>query len=72
MQIAGSIGGYSMACGQSTPADEQKKPKRWRRRSPSFSTEQKQNSIPQQKAQKIWDQMETFAEYGFNKSHSAA
>jgi DNA polymerase-3 subunit alpha len=29
-------------------------------------------SVPQKKAKKIWDQMEQFAGYGFNKSHSAA
>jgi DNA polymerase-3 subunit alpha len=28
--------------------------------------------IPKRTAQAIWDQMEKFAEYGFNKSHSAA
>ena len=28
--------------------------------------------IPQKKARRIWDQMEQFAGYGFNKSHSAA
>ena len=30
------------------------------------------NKIPEAKAKKIFDQMETFAGYGFNKSHSAA
>jgi DNA polymerase-3 subunit alpha len=30
------------------------------------------NDIPRQTAQAIWDQMEKFAQYGFNKSHSAA
>jgi DNA polymerase III subunit alpha len=29
-------------------------------------------SVPEKKAQKIWDQMAQFAGYGFNKSHSAA
>ena len=28
--------------------------------------------VPEKKAQKIWDHMEQFAGYGFNKSHSAA
>ncbi|MCU0242571.1 MAG: DNA polymerase III subunit alpha [Vicinamibacteria bacterium] len=28
--------------------------------------------VPAAKAKRIWDQMETFAGYGFNKSHSAA
>jgi DNA polymerase-3 subunit alpha len=31
-----------------------------------------EREIPRQTAQMIWDQMENFAEYGFNKSHSAA
>jgi DNA polymerase-3 subunit alpha len=31
-----------------------------------------QNDIPKQVAQMTWDQMENFAQYGFNKSHSAA
>jgi DNA polymerase-3 subunit alpha len=30
------------------------------------------NDIPKRTAQAIWDQMENFAQYGFNKSHSAA
>ncbi|HVR69223.1 MAG TPA: DNA polymerase III subunit alpha [Vicinamibacteria bacterium] len=29
-------------------------------------------SVPEKKAQRIWDHMEQFAGYGFNKSHSAA
>ncbi|MCH7912872.1 MAG: DNA polymerase III subunit alpha [Deltaproteobacteria bacterium] len=32
----------------------------------------KKNRIDQKKSAKIFDQMETFARYGFNKSHSAA
>lgn len=32
----------------------------------------RKNSIPQAKAEKIFDQIVQFAEYGFNKSHSAA
>ncbi len=32
----------------------------------------KENSIPESKANEIFDLMEKFAEYGFNKSHSAA
>ena len=31
-----------------------------------------ENNIPQEKADEIFDLMEKFAEYGFNKSHSAA
>ena len=32
----------------------------------------KVKKISAQKAKKIWEQMEAFAEYGFNKSHSTA
>ena len=32
----------------------------------------KKNRIPVKKAEKIFEQMETFGRYGFNKSHSAA
>ncbi|HSB04354.1 MAG TPA: DNA polymerase III subunit alpha, partial [Thermodesulfobacteriota bacterium] len=32
----------------------------------------KKNRIPPKKAEKIFEQMETFGRYGFNKSHSAA
>ena len=32
----------------------------------------KKNRIPTKKAEKIFEQMETFGRYGFNKSHSAA
>ena len=32
----------------------------------------KQNGVPVPKAQKLWDLVEQFAGYGFNKSHSAA
>ncbi len=31
-----------------------------------------QNDVPKKTAQMTWEQMEKFAEYGFNKSHSAA
>ncbi|PKN36093.1 MAG: DNA polymerase III subunit alpha [Deltaproteobacteria bacterium HGW-Deltaproteobacteria-19] len=73
MQIAGSIGGYSMADADNLRRMmSKKKPEEMEKEKPKFLDGAKQNSIPQQKAQKIWDQMETFAEYGFNKSHSAA
>ncbi|NPU83054.1 MAG: DNA polymerase III subunit alpha [Syntrophaceae bacterium] len=73
MQIAGSIGGYSMADADNLRRlMSKKKPEEMEKEKPKFLDGAKQNAIPQQKAQKIWDQMETFAEYGFNKSHSAA
>ncbi len=73
MQIAGSIGGYSMADADNLRRlMSKKKPEEMEKEKPKFLEGAKRNAIPQQKAQKIWDQMETFAEYGFNKSHSAA
>jgi DNA polymerase-3 subunit alpha len=39
---------------------------------PKFMAGALKNKIPEAKAKKIFDQMETFAGYGFNKSHSAA
>jgi len=39
---------------------------------PRFLEGSKKKKINENKARTIWEQMETFAEYGFNKSHSAA
>jgi DNA polymerase III subunit alpha len=73
MQIAGAIGNYTMAEADTlrkvmgkkqTEAMEKEKPK--------FLSGAKIKKIAEPKAKKIWDQMETFAQYGFNKSHSTA
>jgi len=39
---------------------------------PKFLAGARKNKIPEEKARKIFEQMATFAGYGFNKSHSAA
>lgn len=73
MQIANVIGGYSMAqadslrkvMGKKLAADMEKE-------KPKFLEGAKKQRIDENKAKIIWDQMETFASYGFNKSHSAA
>ena len=73
MQIANVIGGYTMAqadtlrkvMGKKKVADMEKE-------KPKFLEGAKKQKINENKAKVIWDQMETFAEYGFNKSHSAA
>ncbi|MGV8059371.1 MAG: DNA polymerase III subunit alpha [Smithellaceae bacterium] len=73
MQIANMIGGYTMAqadtlrkvMGKKKVADMEKE-------KPKFLEGAKKQKISENKAKVIWDQMETFAEYGFNKSHSAA
>jgi DNA polymerase-3 subunit alpha len=73
MQIANVIGGYSMSqadtlrkvMGKKKVADMEKE-------KPKFLNGAKKLNIDENKAKIIWDRMETFAEYGFNKSHSAA
>lgn len=73
MQIANAIGGYTMSqadtlrkvMGKKKVADMEKE-------KPKFLDGAKNLNIDENKAKIIWDQMETFAEYGFNKSHSAA
>ncbi|MBW2596118.1 MAG: DNA polymerase III subunit alpha, partial [Deltaproteobacteria bacterium] len=73
MQIAGAIGGYSMADADNLRrAMSKKKVSAMEKESPKFLAGAKKNKIPEAKAKKIWDQMETFAGYGFNKSHSTA
>ena len=73
MQIANVIGGYTMAqadslrkvMGKKLTADMEKE-------KPKFLEGAKNQKIDENKAKIIWDQMEEFALYGFNKSHSAA
>ncbi len=73
MQIANIIGGYTMAqadslrkvMGKKLTADMEKE-------KPKFLQGAKNQKIDENKAKIIWDQMEEFALYGFNKSHSAA
>jgi DNA polymerase-3 subunit alpha len=73
MQIASAIGGYTMA-----EADilrklmSKKKPSEMEKERPKFLEGARHRNIPEKKARKIWQQMEAFAEYGFNKSHSTA
>jgi len=73
MQIAGVIGDYSMADADNLRrAMSKKKVSAMEKESPKFIAGAKKNKIPEAKAKKIWEQMETFAGYGFNKSHSTA
>jgi DNA polymerase III subunit alpha len=72
MQIAQVLGGYSLGGADLLRrAMGKKKPKRWpsRRRS---SSKGRRNKLDGKKAGAVFDLMEKFAEYGFNKSHSAA
>lgn len=73
MQIAQVLAGYSLgdadnlrrAMGKKDPVKMQKERER-------FIGGATARQIPEAKAGEIFDQMETFAMYGFNKSHSAA
>jgi DNA polymerase-3 subunit alpha len=73
MQIAQRLAGYSMgeadilrrAMGKKDPEEMASQRER-------FVEGARKNKIDRRKAGEIFDQMETFARYGFNKSHSAA
>jgi DNA polymerase-3 subunit alpha len=73
MQIASVIGNYTMAEADTLrKLMSKKKPEEMEKEKPKFLQGAKVKKIPELKAKKIWEQMETFAEYGFNKSHSTA
>jgi DNA polymerase-3 subunit alpha len=73
MQIANVLAGYSLgeadllrrAMGKKIAEEMAKQRER-------FVTGAKEKGFPQKKVEKIFDLMEQFAGYGFNKSHSAA
>ena len=73
MQIANVIGGYTMSQADTLRKVMGKKQvAAMEKEKPKFLEGAKKQKINEIKAKTIWDQMETFAEYGFNKSHSAA
>lgn len=73
MQIANAIGGYTMAEADTLRKVMGKKQvAAMEKEKPKFLEGAKKQKINENKAKIIWDQMETFAEYGFNKSHSTA
>ncbi len=73
MQIAVTVGNYSMAEADTLrKVMSKKKHSEMEKEEPKFLGGAKKNRIPEVKARRIWEQMETFAEYGFNKSHSTA
>lgn len=73
MQIAVNIGSYTMAEADTLrKVMSKKKAAAMEKEKPKFLEGAKNNKIPENKARTIWEQMETFAEYGFNKSHSTA
>ena len=73
MQLAQNLAGYSLgeadilrrAMGKKNPSEMEKQRER-------FVSGAIKNKIDQRLATEIFDQMETFARYGFNRSHSAA
>lgn len=73
MQIAVVLAQYTMGQADSLrKAMGKKDAAEMEKVKPQFMAGARNNKIPEAKARRIFEQMETFAGYGFNKSHSAA
>jgi DNA polymerase-3 subunit alpha len=73
MRIASSLANFSLEDADILRrAMSKKDPKEMEMQKEKFLEGSRKNRIPPSKAEKIFDQMSKFAEYGFNKSHSAA
>ena len=74
MQIAVAIGNYSMSEADTLRKvmSKKKTEEMESKEKPKFLEGARKKKIPEAKAAKIWEQMETFGKYGFNKSHSTA
>ncbi|HTZ39599.1 MAG TPA: DNA polymerase III subunit alpha [Syntrophales bacterium] len=73
MQIASALANYTMGEADTfRKAMSKKNSAEMEKEKPKFLAGALKNKIPEAKARKIFDQMETFAGYGFNKSHSTA
>ena len=73
MQIASALGGFKLGDADLLRrAMGKKKPEEMAKQREKFLQGAAKNKIPSAKAEKIFDLMAEFAEYGFNKSHSAA
>ena len=73
MQIAQVLGSYTLgAADLLRRAMGKKKPEEMAKQKKIFLDGAKENKLDTKKAEAVFDQMEKFAEYGFNKSHSAA
>ena len=73
MQIARDMGGYSL--GQADMLRRvmgKKKPEEMKKHRDIFQAGAKAKGVSDAVATEVFDQMETFARYGFNKSHSVA
>ncbi len=73
MRIASSLAHFSLEDGDNLRrAMSKKDPKEMEMQKEKFLEGARKNRVQQAKAEKIFDLMSKFAEYGFNKSHSAA
>lgn len=73
MQIARDMAGYSLAeADMLRRAMGKKKPEEMAKQRTFFLDGAKKNKISESVAVEVFDQMETFARYGFNRSHSVA
>ena len=73
MRIAQVMGGYSLGSADLLRrAMGKKKPEEMAKQRSSFVAGAKANGVAENVAAELFDQMEKFAGYGFNKSHSAA
>ena len=73
MQIAQVMAGYSLGGADLLRRAMGKKIKEaMDAERPKFLNGAAENKVPKAKAQEVWDLLEKFANYGFNKSHAAA
>ena len=73
MQIASALASYTMGEADTfRKAMSKKKASEMEKERPKFLAGARRNGISETLAKSIFEQMETFAGYGFNKSHSAA
>jgi DNA polymerase-3 subunit alpha len=73
MRIASTLANFSLEDADNLRRAMSKKDTlEMERQKEKFLEGAKKNRIPARKAEKIFEQMETFGRYGFNKSHSAA
>lgn len=73
MRIANKLANFTMAQADILrKAMGKKKPEEMEKQKEAFIKGAVANGIPEKKAMRIFDLMALFAEYGFNKSHSAA
>lgn len=73
MKVASDLAGFSMPQAEIIMrAMAKKQEKKMLEMKPQFFAGCKNNGVPEEAVQQVWDRMVTFSNYGFNKSHSAA